>query len=136
MDDYEELSEHAKQAWQRGFDLAHPRRETPTRWRDVHETANRDDAQAGVDRAMDLVAGALQNLSIDERPPRPFARSGARVRLVVMDPLSIEAVIVEFDKTKTDECKDALGKGFLRGIIAKAKADRAEDPNGGPPTMN
>ncbi len=83
---------------------------------------------------MDLVAGALQNLNIGDSAQSD--RSGRGVRLVVMDPLSIEAVIVEFDRTKTDECKDALGKGFLRGIIAKAKADRAEDPNGGPPTIN
>ncbi len=134
MDDFEELSEQAKQAWQRGFDLAHPRRETPTRWRVEPETANRDDAQAGVDRAMDLVAGALQNLNIGDSAQSD--RSGRGVRLVVMDPLSLEAVIVEFDQTKTDECKDALGKGFLRGIIAKAKADRAEGSNGGPSTIN
>jgi hypothetical protein len=50
-----------------------------------------------------------------------------------MDPMSVEAVIAELDNMRTDECREALGDGFLRGMIVKAKAARAaraEDPDG------
>ena len=61
--------------------------------------------------------------------------SGSGVQLVIMDPMSVEAVIVELDNMRTDECREALGNGFLRGMIFKAMAARAEGPDS-TPTIN
>ncbi len=134
MDDYKDLSEEAKRAWQRGFDLAHPRR-CPRSWarpqgRSTHHL------RAGIERAADVVAEALEGLDGDRDEAAPSAGTAPNVRMVVMDPVSVDAVIVEFDKLKSDECKDALGKGFLRGMIAKARAARAEDANHDAPLLN
>ena len=109
MDDYGKLSAEAKQAWQRGYDLAHPRKRLP---RPSREDLNNS-------RSKSVVA-------VD---------SGSGVHLVVMEPMSVEAVIVELDNMKSDECREALGDGFLRGMIVKAKAARAEGPDGAP-TIN
>ncbi len=54
---------------------------------------------------------------------------------MIMDPMSVEAVIGELDNMRTDECMEALGDGFLRGMIFKALAARAEGPDGAP-TIN
>ncbi len=129
MDDYKELSEDAKQAWQRGYDLAHPTgtpryvlREGP---RDQGAEGSADD----VARAVDAVAAALHDAGHDAGQNAgksvPGLSSGARIQMVVMDPVSVEAVIGELDNMKSDECKEALGRGFLRGMIAKARAARA-----------
>ncbi len=130
MDDYHKLSDDAKQAWRRGFSLAHPRH-MPTRSKfDRGQPA--DAAETELVRAVDAVGDALQGLAENERKSFLAVKSGAGVNLVVMDPISVEAVIVELDNMKTDECREALGDGFLKGMIAKAKAAKA----GTPPTIN
>ena len=136
MDDYEKLSHDAKQAWRRGFELAHPRADQPELSREAQESRNDDGPLASVAHAVDLVGAALKGLGSDEGGSSLAGNSGLDVRMVVMDPVSVEAVIVEFDKLQSDECKDALGRGFLRGMIAKAKAASAEDSDGDPPLMN
>lgn len=136
MDDYHKLSEAAKQAWQRGFDLAHPRhvpagsRPRPGRNRPP------GGAEAELARAVDAVGDALQGLTERERKSFVAVKSGVGVNLVVMDPVSVEAVIVELDNMKTDECREALGEGFLRGMIAKAKAAKAAERDRTPPSVN
>ncbi len=134
MDDYKDLSEEAKRAWQRGFDLAYPRR-GPRSWAQPKDRST-DNHRAGIDRAADVVAAALEGLGNDRFESVPSGASAPNVRMVVMDPVSVEAVIVEFDKLKSDECKDALRRGFLRGMLAKARADRAEGPDQETPLLN
>ena len=134
MDDYKNLSEEAKRAWQRGFDLAYPR-SRPRSWAQPKDRST-DNPRAGNERTADVVAAALEGLGNDRFEAVPSGASAPKVRMVVMDPVSLEAVIVEFDKLKSDECKDALGKGFLRGMLAKARAARAEDPNHDAPLLN
>ncbi len=136
MDDYQKLSDEAKQAWRRGFELAHPRTGQPQLSREAQGSRNPDDPPASVARAVDLVGAALEGLGSDEGGSIPAGTSASGLRMVVMDPVSVEAVIVEFDKLSSDECKDALGRGFLRGMIAKAKAASAEDSDSDPPLMN
>ena len=129
MDDFLKLSDDAKQAWQRGYDLAHPRH-MPTRSREnpKHGDGARE---AELALAVDAVGAALENLAGNERKSFMAVKSGAGVNLVVMDPVSVEAVIVELDNMSTDECREALGNGFLKGMIAKAKA--AKLAQGGTP---
>ncbi len=130
MDEFQRLSNDAKQAWQRGYDLAHPRhmpagpRKSPKFPGGARE--------ADLARAVDAVGDALENLAGNERKSFIAVKSGAGVNLVVMDPVSVEAVIVELDNMSTDECREALGDGFLKGMIAKAKTAR----NDTPPTVN
>ena len=132
MDDYEKLSAEAKQAWQRGYDLAHPRKRLPRRLREGSKDRASDGRGADIFGALDVVGSALEGLN-DRRSESVVAvDSGSGVHLVVMEPMSVEAVIVEMDNMKTDECREALGDGFLRGMIVKAKAARAE----GPATVN
>ncbi len=132
MDDYEKLSAEAKQAWQRGYDLAHPRKRLPRPSREGSKDRASDGRGADIFGALDVVGSALEGLN-DRRSESVVAvDSGSGVHLVVMEPMSVEAVIVEMDNMKTDECREALGDGFLRGMIVKAKAARAE----GPATIN
>ncbi len=132
MDDYEKLSAEAKQAWQRGYDLAHPRKRLPRPSREGSKDRASDGRGADIFGALDVVGSALEGLN-DRRSESVVAvDSGSGVHLVVMEPMSVEAVIVEMDNMKTDECREALGDGFLRGMIVKAKAARAE----GPATVN
>lgn len=130
MDDFLRLSNAARHAWQRGYDLAHPRH-MPARSRRNPKRAG-DAREAELARAVDAVGEALQNLAGNERKSFLAVKSGAGVNLVVMDPVSVEAVIVELDNMSTDECRDALGNGFLKGMIAKAKTARDDVP----PTVN
>ena len=134
MDDFHRLSDDAKQAWQRGYDLAHPRY-APARSR-RHPKHAGDTREAELARAVDVVGDALENLAGNERKSFMAVKSGAGVNLVIMDPVSVEAVIVELDNMSTDECREALGDGFLKGMIAKAKAARVGAPGGTPPTIN
>jgi hypothetical protein len=83
-----------------------------------------------------MVSTALQSLGNNGGESALAVKLGSGIQMVVMDPMSVEAVIVEFDKLESVECKDALGRGFLRGMIAKAKAAQAEDPDDSAPTMN
>jgi len=53
-----------------------------------------------------------------------------------MDPVSVEAVIVELDNMKTDECREALGDGFLKGMIAKAKVADTDSTDANAPILN
>ncbi len=132
MDDYEKLSAEAKQAWQRGYDLAHPRKRLPGPSREGSKDRASDGRGADIFGALDVVGSALEGLN-DRRSESVVAvDSGSGVHLVVMEPMSVEEVIVEMDNMKTDECREALGDGFLRGMIVKAKAARAE----GPATVN
>ena len=130
MDDYEKLSAEAKQAWQRGYDLAHPRKRPPRRSREGSKDRASDGRDADISGALEVVGGALEDLNDSRSKSVVAVDSGSGVQLVIMDPLSVEAVIVELDNMKTDECREALGDGFLRGMIVKAKAARAEDPDG------
>jgi len=134
MDDFHRLSDDAKQAWQRGYDLAHPRYASARSRR--HPKHAGDTREAELARAVDVVGDALENLAGNERKSFMAVKSGAGVNLVVMDPVSVEAVIVELDNMSTDECREALGDGFLKGMIAKAKAARVGAPGGTPPTIN
>ena len=135
MDDYEKLSAEAKQAWQRGYDLAHPRRRLPRGSRERSKDRASDGRDAEISGALDVVGGALEDLNDSAGKSVVTVDSGSGVHLVVMDPMSVEAVIVELDNMKTDECREALGDGFLRGMIVKAKAARAKGPDD-PPTIN
>ena len=135
MDDYEKLSAEAKQAWQRGYDLAHPRKRPPRPSREGSKDRASDGRDADISGALEVVGGALEDLNDSRSKSIVAVDSGSGVQLVIMDPVSVEAVIVELDNMRTDECKEALGDGFLRGMIVKAKAAKAEDPDGAP-TIN
>ncbi len=135
MDDYEKLSAEAKQAWHRGYDLAHPRKRLPRGSREGSKDRASDGRDAEISGALDVVGGALEDLNDSRSKSVVAVDSGSGVHLVVMDPMSVEAVIVELDNMKTDECREALGDGFLRGMIVKAKAARAKDPDD-PPAIN
>ena len=134
MDEFQRLSDDAKQAWQRGYDLAHPRH-MPARSR-KNPKHNGGAREADLARAVDVVGDALEKLAVNERKSFVAVKSGAGVNLVVMDPVSVEAVIVELDNMSTDECRTALGDGFLKGMIAKAKAAKLGASDGAPPTVN
>ena len=134
MDHFHRLSDDAKQAWQRGYDLAHPRH-MPARSR-KHPKYTGGAREAELARAVEVVGDALENLAGNEPKSFMAVKSGAGVNLVVMDPVSVEAVIVELDNMSTDECREALGDGFLKGMIAKAKAAKVGAPGGPPPTVN
>ncbi len=133
MDDYGKLSAEAKQAWQRGYDLAHPRKRPPRPSREPRKDRASDGRDADISAALVVVSGALEELNNSRS--KAAVDSGTGVHLVVMDPMSVEAVIVELNNMKTDECREALGDGFLRGMIVKAKAARGKDPDGAP-TIN
>ena len=135
MDDYEKLSAEAKQAWQRGYDLAHPRKRPPRPWRERSKDRASDRRDADISAALEVVGGVLEDLNDSRSKSVVAVDSGSGVQLVIMDPMSVEAVIVELDNMRTDECREALGDGFLRGMIVKAKAARAEGPDGAP-TIN
>ncbi len=135
MDDYERLSAEAKQAWQRGYDLAHPRKRPPRPAREGSKDRASDGRAADISGALEVVGGALEDLNDSRSKSVVAVDSGSGVQLVIMDPMSVEAVIVELDNMRTDECREALGDGFLRGMIVKAKAARAEGPDGAP-TIN
>ncbi len=135
MDDYEKLSAEAKQAWQRGFNLAHPRKRPPRPAREGSKDRASDGRDADISGALEVVGGALEDLNDSRSKSVVAVDSGSGVQLVIMDPMSVEAVIVELDNMRPDECREALGDGFLRGMIVKAKAARAEGPNGAP-TIN
>ncbi len=135
MDDYEKLSAEAKQAWQRGYDLAHPRKRPPRPSREGSKDRASDGRDADISGALEVVGSALEDLNDSRSKSVVAVDSGSGVQLVIMDPLSVEAVIVELDNMRTDECREALGDGFLRGMIVKDKAARAEDPDGAP-TIN
>ena len=134
MDDYHKLSDDAKQAWRRGVSLAHPRHmPTRSKFKRGRPVAA---AEAELFRAVDAVGDALQGLAENERKSFLAVKSGAGVNLVVMDPISVEAVIVELDNMKTDECREALGDGFLKGMIAKAKVAKINGQDDTTPTVN
>ncbi|MCH8155547.1 MAG: hypothetical protein IH786_09850 [Proteobacteria bacterium] len=134
MDNFHRLSNNAKQAWQRGYDLAHPRyMPARSRKKPKHGESARE---AELARAVDTVGAALENLASSERKSFMAVKSGPGVSLVVMDPVSVEAVIVELDNMSTDECRKALGDGFLKGMIAKAKAANGGAQGSTPPTIN
>jgi hypothetical protein len=135
MDDYEKLSAEAKQAWQRGYDLAHPRKRPPRPAREGSKGRASNGRDADISGALEVVGGALEDLNDSRIKSVVAVDSGSGVQLVIMDPMSVEAVIVELDNMRTDECREALGDGFLRGMIVKAKAARAEGPDGAP-TIN
>jgi len=136
MDDFHNLSDEAKNAWQRGYDLAHPRH-VPGRSKQIRD-CNGDAHDDDLTRAVDAVGDALQGFAEDERKSFMAVKSDSGVNLVVMDPVSVEAVIVELDNMKTDECREALGDGFLKGMIAKAKVATADTTDMGAetPTLN
>ncbi|MHA1152428.1 MAG: hypothetical protein ACTSQ7_07135 [Alphaproteobacteria bacterium] len=134
MDDFHRLSDDAKQAWQRGYDLAHPRHMLAGSGK--NPKYHGDTREADLARAVDAVGDALEKLASNERKSFIAVNSGAGVNLVVMDPVSIEAVIGELDNMNTDECREALGDGFLKGMIAKAKAAKVSAQDGTPPTIN
>ena len=135
MDGYGKLSAEAKQAWQRGYDLAHPRKRPPRPAREPSKDRASDGRDADIFDALEVVGGALEDLNNSRSKSVVAVDSGSGVHLVVMDPMSVEAVMVELDNMKTDECREALGDGFLRGMIVKAEAARAEGPDGAP-TIN
>ena len=134
MDNFHRLSNNAKQAWQRGYDLAHPRH-MPARSR-KNPKFGAGAREAELARAVDTVGAALESLDSSEHKSVMAVKSGAGVNLVVMDPVSVEAVIVELDNMNSDECREALGDGFLKGMIAKAKAAKLGTQGGTPPTIN
>ncbi len=136
MDTFEKLSVEAKRAWRRGFDLAYPRTWLSSPALDGRRVQAADDPRAERDRAADALARAWVEASRAERTSLLAIKSGAGVRMVVMDPMSVEAVVDELGNMETDECREALGEGFLRGMIAKAKAAGAEEPEASPPLMN
>ncbi len=134
MDNYHRLSDDAKQAWQRGYDLAHPRY-MPARSKIIPKNTG-SARETELARAVEAVGDALNNFGDDGRKSFLAVKSGAGVNLVVMDPVSVEAVIVELDNMNTEECREALGDGFLKGMVAKAKAAKAGTPDDSPPTIN
>ena len=137
MDNFHTLSNDAKQAWQRGYDLAHPRRMPARSERgpkfNGSTRGNGSTRETELARAVEAVGEALNNIGDNGRKSFMAVKSGHGVNLVVMDPVSVEAVIVELDNMNTDECREALGDGFLKGMVAKARAAKADDS---PPTMN
>ncbi len=135
MDDYDKLSAEAKQAWQRGYDLAHPRKRPPRPTREGRKDRASDGRDAEISGALEVVGSVLENLYNSRSKSIVAVASGSGVQLVIMDPMSVEAVIVELDNMRTDECREALGNGFLRGMIFKAMAARAEGPDS-TPTIN
>ena len=135
MDDYGMLSAEAKQAWQRGYNLAHPRKRPPRPSREPNKDRASDGRDAVISAALEVVGGALEDLNNRRSKSVVAVDTGSGVHLVVMDPMSVEAVMVELDNMKTDECREALGDGFLRGMIVKAEAARAQGPDGAP-TIN
>jgi hypothetical protein len=134
MDDFHNLSDDAKHAWQRGYDLAHPRH-VPGRSAEIRDCIGdaRDD---DLTRAVNAVGDALEGFAENERKSFMAVKSGNGVNLVVMDPVSVEAVIVELDNMKTDECREALGDGFLKGMIAKAKVAKTATADANAPALN
>ena len=134
MDDFLRLSDEAKQAWQRGYDLAHPRHMPARAGYNLKHIGESREAELA--HAVEVVGDALNNLGDGGRKSFMAVKSGAGVNLVVMDPVSVEAVIVELDNMSTDECREALGDGFLKGMIAKAKAAKMGAQGGTPPTIN
>ena len=134
MDDFHNLSDDAKHAWQRGYDLAHPRH-VPGRSAEIRDCTGdaRDDDMT---RAVNAVGDALEGFAENERKSFMAVKSGNGVNLVVMDPVSVEAVIVELDNMKTNECREALGDGFLKGMIAKAKVAKLATADADAPTLN
>ncbi len=52
MDDYEKLSAEAKQAWQRGYDLAHPRKRPPRPSREGSKDRASDGRDADISGAL------------------------------------------------------------------------------------
>ncbi len=134
MDNFHTLSNSAKQAWQRGYDLAHPRH-MPARSR-KNPKYGAGAREADLARAVDTVGAALESLASSARKSVMAVKSGAGVDLVVMDPVSVEAVIVELDNMSTDECRKALGDGFLKGMIAKARAAKGGAQGSSTPTIN
>ena len=136
MDKFEKLSVEAKRAWRRGFELAYPRNWLSSPSLEGRQDQATDDPRAERDRAADAVARALVEASHARRQSMLAIKSGEGVRMVVMDPMSVEAVVDELGNLETDECREALGEGFLRGMIAKARAAGAEEPEAGPPLMN
>ncbi len=134
MDDFHTLSCDAKQAWQRGYDLAHPRR-MPAR-SERSPKFKRRTRETELARAVEAVGEALNNIGDDGRKSFMAVKSGHGVNLVVMDPVSVEAVIVELDNMSTDECREALGDGFLKGMVAKARAAKLGALDDCPQTIN
>ena len=134
MDNFHMLSDDAKQAWQRGYDLAHPRHMSARSENDPNFTGTAREAELA--RAVDAVGEALNNIGDDGRKSFMAVKSGHGVNLVVMDPVSVEAVIVELDNMSTDECREALGDGFLKGMVAKARVAKAGAADDSPPTIN
>jgi hypothetical protein len=134
MDDFHRLSNDAKQAWQRGYDLAHPRHLSTRSSNDAKHAGGAREAE--LSRAVDVVGDVLENFAGTERKSFRSIKSGVGVNLVVMDPVSVEAVIVELDNMSTEECREALGDGFLKGMIAKARAAKLTAMDGTPPTIN
>lgn len=126
MDGYDELSEEAKQAWQRGFDLAYPRASLPASSHNGPEQDRANGYPVRATPAIDAIASALEDLGSINNKTAVAVQSGDGIQLVVMDPVSVDAVLVELDNMLSDECREALGEGFLRGMIAKAKAAKAE----------
>ncbi len=133
MDDFHNLSDEAKHAWQRGYNLAHSRHVAgrSSEFQDCNSDAPDDD----MTRAVDAVGDALEGFAENERKTFMAVKSGNGVNLVVMDPISVEAVIVELDNMKTDECREALGDGFLKGMIANAKVAKTATAAAGAPTL-
>ncbi len=134
MDDFHNLSDDAKHAWQRGYDLAHPRH-VPGRSAEIRDCT--DDARDDdLTRAVNAVGNALEGFAENERKSFMAVKSGNGVNLVVMDPVSVEAVIVELDNMKTNESREALGDGFLKGMIAKAKVAKTATADANAPALN
>ena len=134
MDHFHNLSDEAKHAWQRGYNLAHPRH-VAGRSSEIQD-CNSDAPDDDMTRAVNAVGDALQGFAENERKSFMAVKSGGGVNLVVMDPVSVEAVIVELDNMKTDECREALGDGFLKGMIAKAKVATAVTTGAEAPILN
>ncbi len=63
MDDYEKLSAEAKQAWQRGYDLAHPRKRLPRSSREGSKDRASERRDAGISGALEVVGNALEGLN-------------------------------------------------------------------------
>ena len=103
MDDFHRLSNDAKQAWQRGYDLAHPRHMPARTGNTPRNTGSAREAELA--RAVEAVGDALNNIGDNDRKSFMAVKSGHGVNLVVMDPVSVEAVIVELYNMRTDECR-------------------------------
>ena len=116
--------------------MAYPRNEPPRVLRTGITDQTEDGAPADAACAADMVSAALQRLGNQRGESALALKTDSGIQMVVMDPMSVEEVIVEFDNLESAECKDALGRGFLRGMIAKARAAQEEDPNDAAPTLN